>query len=186
MEQLDLFLMSNQGEITNRKETKEQENKVEIKNPLSERQKALYRLIRRNSMELKRKTTQKEICYVLKEYGYVWNDDTKAHDHCTMIWSDIAVINESVETRKLIISKNFEYWLGSERENQEFINGLWKALSPRLHRYWTYLNKTKQNGQYTMIDANGKVIDESSKAQKFIQAFLDYDIEMQQVVNKDE
>lgn len=185
-EQLDLFLSTNQDmeKATNRNVVKENEC-VEVEQvELTIRQKQLYWLIEHNSLVEHRKTTQREIYDKLQRYGYEWNDDEKTHDHCSAIWNDIASINENVYARKLIISKDFEYWIGSERENQEYIKSLWRALAPRLHRYWKYLKKTMEHGQYTFIDANGKLIDDKSKAQRFIQAFNDYDIEMQEESNK--
>lgn len=145
--------------------------------PLTPRQWDLWRLIEHNSLVEHRKTTQREIVDKIK--GYVWNADEKAHDHCSAIWTDIKANNESLEHDKIIISKNFEYWIGSERETKEFIAGLWKALSPRLKRYWIYLGKTKQDGQGKILSNQGNPIDSGSEATRFHEAFNNYDIEMQ-------
>lgn len=154
-EQLDLFVQSagNGGEAE------------DGGSALTERQKEVWRLIEHNSLVERRKTTQREI--VDKVGGFVWNGDIKAHDHCTAIWGDVRANNESLEHDRIIISKNFEYWIGSERETKEFVAGLWKALSPRLRRYWRYLGKLKLEGQEDIF------------SEEFHEVFNKYDIEMQ-------
>lgn len=187
-EQLDLFLATNQDIGKERTNVEEPTDRIDIvlpKKKLNERQKALFRLIRHNSLEEHRKTTQKEICEKLKDYGYKWNDDIKAHDHCTMVWSDVTACNLSVETHKLIIPKNFEYWIGNERETKEYLDEYWDSIVPSLFRYRRFLDKVNQDGQGTLFDCNGKLIGEKSKAERFIEAFNDYDIELQRGKNHD-
>lgn len=145
--------------------------------PLTPRQWEVWRLIEHNSLVEHRKTTQREI--VDKVQGYYWNDDEKAHDHCSAIWTDIKANNESLEHDKIIISKNFEYWIGSERETKEFIAGLWKALSPRLKRFWRYQNKLGLDGQGKLLSNQGNPIAVGSVAKQFHEVFNQYDIEMQ-------
>lgn len=168
IEQLDLF------------ETMEEE-KIPQKSSLTPRQWALYRLIHHNSFVEHRKTSQKEICDSIKDYE--WVDDEKVHDHCVAIWKDIKDNNESLEHEKIIISKNFEYWIGDEKETKQFLRDLWKALAPRLNRYWNYVHKTKMDGIGKLIDKNGNPIDEYSKSRKFFECYNDYNIEMQQVIS---
>ncbi len=155
-EQLDLFMQSAKRED---EEVKNEESE------LTTRQKEVWQLIEHNSLVEHRKTTQREI--VDKVEGFVWNDDIKAHDHCTAIWSDIRANNESMEHDRIIISKNFEYWIGSERETKMFIVNLWKALSPRLTRYWKYLKKLGLEGQEDIF------------SEEFHEVFNKYDVEMQ-------
>lgn len=154
------------------------EEKKPQESSLSPRCWALYRLIYNNSIYHHRKTTQREICEKLKDYGYEWNDDIKAHDHCSAVWKDIKDNNESLEHDKIIISKNFEYWIGSKEETKQFLQKLWKDLSPRLSRYWKYLKKVEQDGQGKVLDKNLNPIDENSKARKFYEAFNEYNVEM--------
>ena len=129
----------------------------------------LLDLIKHNSFEEHRKTTQREICDKIDTF--IWNDDEKAHDHCTAIWHDIAEINLSYETDKLIISKDFEYWIGDEEETQEYLDVLWSKLSPKLVRYWEFLKKVSRDGQILLFDRKGKTIDEDSKARIFIESY---------------
>ena len=161
VEQMDLFAAS----------VSEEETKEESKSELTPRQWALYRLIRYNSLVEHRKTTQKEICDKLGEYGYKWDEDEKCHDHCVPIWKDIKDNNESYEHDKIIISKNFEYWIGNEEETQEFLNQLWKYLCPRLVRYWNYKEKVARNGQMLLFSRRMNPIDENSKARAFIESY---------------
>lgn len=151
---------------------------------LTPRQWALWRLVEHNSLVEHRKTTQREIFE--KVSGYTWNDDEKAHDHCTAIWNDIKDNNESLEHDKIIISKNFEYWIGSERETKQFTDGLWKALSPRLKRYWKFVNKLKLHGQGKLLSNQDNPIDSDSLAKQFHEVFNAYDIEMQKEINNKE
>lgn len=158
-EQLDLF------------DTSVEETTQEPKSNLTPRQWALYRLIKHNSLVEHRKTTQKEICDTLKDYGYEWNDNPKSHDHCSMIWKDVKDNNESYEHDKIIISDNFEYWIGNKEETLNFLDKLWSDISPRLVRYWAYLKKVGRDGQGLVIDRKGNVIDEDSQARAFIESY---------------
>lgn len=155
----------------------EQLDLFQTSSTLTPRQWELWRLIYHNSIVEHRKTSQREICDKID--GFIWNNSESAHDHCSAIWTDIKANNESEEHDKIIISKNFEYWIGSERETKEFIAGLWKALSPRLKRYWRYLGKLKVDGQGKLISNQGNPIEVGSTAKEFHEVFNKYDIEMQ-------
>ena len=160
-EQLDIF------------ETSEQ------KSSLSPRCWALWRLVEYNSLVEHRKTSQKEICDKLSEYGYVYDNNELVHDHCSAIWKDIKDNNECLEHNKIIISKNFEYWIGSEEETSQFLKDLWKALEPRLSRYWNYYKKLKRHNQGKLLSNQLQPIDDDSKAEAFFNCFNDYNISMQ-------
>lgn len=138
---------------------------------LSPRCWALWRLIEHNSLVEHRKTSQREICDKLFDYGYKWDNDEKVHDHCSMIWTDIKDNNESYEHEKIIISKDFNYWIGNDEETREFIDNLWKALYPRLCRYWNYDKKHKRNGQGKMLSTQLEPIDDESKARRFVESY---------------
>lgn len=157
---------------------------MESNKKLTPRQWELYRLIYHNSMVEHRKTTQKEICDTIS--GYEWNDDVRSHDHCSAIWKDIKDNNESFEHDKIIISKNFEYWIGSETETRKYLQMLWENVSARLTRYWNYVKKTQMDGQGKLIDKNGNVINDMSKARAFFECYNNYNIEMQQQENGDD
>ena len=176
VEQLSLF------DLTSQEDEKEEEKRLPQESHLTPRAWATYNLIKYNSLVEHRKTTQKEIYE--KVSGYEWNSDEKCHDHCPAIWKDIKDNNESLEHDKIIISKNFKYWIGSEEETQRFLRDLWKALAPRLHRYWAYTQKTKMDGLGKLIDKNGNPLND--KADFFHKCFNDYDIELQKAIEIDE
>ena len=161
VEQLDLFQAS------------EEESKLTPKHW------ALWRLIEHNSLVEHRKTSQREICNELGEYGFVYDESDKTHDHCSAIWTIVKDNNESLEHNKIIISKNFEYWIGNEDETNEYLKGLWKALEPRLSRYWNYYKKLKRHNQGKLLSNQLQPIDEDSKAEAFFNCFNDYNISMQ-------
>ena len=168
-EQLDLFASANTDYAE-----QQQDRVIERHSELTPRQWALYRLIYNNSLVLKRKTTQKEICDSIR--GYEWNDSETAHDHCPAIWTDITANNLSFSHDKVIISKNFEYWIGNEQETQDFIDNLWNQLAPRLMRYWFYKEKVKRNGQGKLLSNELNPIDNDSKAREFIESYNPYKI----------
>ena len=172
VEQIDLFVASQEQE--------------ENKSLLSPRCWALWRLIEHNSLVEHRKTTQREIYEQLQDYGYVWNDEPSVHDHCSAIWKDIKDNNESLEHNKIIISKDFTYWIGDEEETREFIKGLWKALEPRLTRYWNYVKKISRNGQGKLLSNQLQPITEESVAERFYNCFNEYNISMQKELNESE
>ena len=165
--------------------TTQEEEKVEERLPqessLTPRPWELYRLIKHNSLVEHRKTTQREIYEKVR--GYEWNDDIKAHDKCPAIWTDIKDNNESLEHDKIIISDRFVYWIGSEEETQRFLRDLWKALAPRLHRYWAFVNKTKMDGQGKLLDKNGNELNPTTS--EFHKCFNDYDITLQKLIEVD-
>lgn len=173
-EQLDLFYaesLEEEKKVTEQdlQEMHDKENKVK---KLTDRHWALLELIKHNSFVEKRKTTQKEICDKLSEHGYEWVETSgENHDHCTTIWNDIATINLSYETDKMIISDKYHYWIGDKTQTDAFMDKLWSDLFPRLQRYWRYNKKLARDGQYQMVDRKGNVIEEGSKARRFIESY---------------
>ena len=170
-EQLDLFATA-----TCDYEEEKQEKRIERKSELTPRQWALYRLIYTNSLVLQKKTTQREIYESIR--GYEWNDSETCHDHCPAIWKDITDNNLSFSHDKIIISRNFEYWIGNEQETKEFIDDLWQQLAPRLMRYWFYKTKIKRNGQGKLLSNDLEPITDTSKAREFIESFNPYGVDL--------
>jgi len=173
VEQLDLFYAASlkEEEKTTEQDLQEKFDDKHKEKKLTPRQWRLLDLIKLNSLVGLKKTSQREICDALKEYGYEWNDSETCHDHCPAIWKDIKDINLSYETDKLIISDNFMYWIGDENETKEFVDKLWNDLEPRLVRYWAYLKKIARNGQGIFIDRKGNFIDEKSSARDYIESY---------------
>ena len=169
-DQLDLFATTNDNY-----EEEQAEKQIIRKSELTPRQWALYRLIYTNSLVLQKKTTQREIYESIK--GYEWNDSETCHDHCPAIWKDITENNLSFSHDKIIISRNFEYWIGSEQETKDFIDDLWQQLAPRLMRYWFYKTKIKRNGYGKLLSNDLEPITDTSKAREFIESFNPYEVE---------
>ena len=149
------------------------------KHELTRREWATYNLIKANS-EMGLKTTQQEIVEnykydpLIRKDGYKWNDDPRTHDHCSSIWIDIERINFNYKIEKIIIADNFIYHLAAdESEVLEFAKQ--KYLIPalrKLKRHYNIVNKVNVNGRYKLIDNNGKVFTENSKARHYIQTFV--------------
>lgn len=175
VEQMDLFAATNCEEppkekrVTEKDLQKKHDKKYKVRE-LTPSEWSLYRLIKHNSEVENRRTSQREICDKIPEFK--WNDDEKAHDHCTAIWTAIKNNNESYEHEKLIISHNFEYWIGNKEETKVFLDKLWSDLEPRLIRYWKYLKKAKEDGQGRLLDKYGNPIDEDSDVRSFVESFL--------------
>jgi len=168
-DQLDLFATTNDNY-----EEEQAEKQIVRKSELTPRQWALYRLIYTNSLVLNKKTTQREIYESIR--GYEWNDSETAHDHCPAIWTDITANNLSFSHDKIIISKQFEYWIGNEEETKEFIDDLWNQLAPRLMRYWFYKAKIKRNGLGKLLSNDLQPINDTSKAREFVESFNPYKV----------
>ena len=165
-EQLDLFdtTVKVDEEYLQKKHDKKYKQRL-----LTPEEWELYRLIKENSEVYGRRTSQKEIA---ERLGLKWNDDPKCHDHCPKVWSLIEHLNLSYEIEKVIISHNFEYWLGNEAETKVYLDKLWSDLEPRLKRYWIYLNKTKRDGQGKLLSTQLNPIDEDSNAREFVESFI--------------
>lgn len=138
--------------------------------PLTTKQWKLYNLIKENSMKGLR-TSQLEICTKIE--GYEYKDRKGTTDKCSAIWIDIKEINLSSETDKIIITKRYTYWIGSEEETNEYLNSCWEALVPALVRYWKLVKKAKLNGQYKLLSNKGVPITEESKAREYVESFIE-------------
>lgn len=117
---------------------------------LSERQKATYDLILKNSLQ-GRTTTQREIFenYPISEYkdGYVWSTNPNSHDNCSQVWKDIVEINFSEEVDKIIIAKNFTYKIATNEPQATIFaeRYLYSGLA-KLKRYRAIRKKINANG----------------------------------------
>lgn len=149
--------------------------RVDDEYKLTPRQEALYRLIKQNTLE-GRKTTQAEICDKIE--GYSYNNGTNSHDHCPQIWIDISGergINWSPSKEKIIIVKDFEYWIGSKEEVKAYLSELWNVgISPRLKRYWALVDKNNSDGKGKLFTCRGDLMKDDSKARRYVEAFLEH------------
>lgn len=119
---------------------------------LNDRQVALKTLIHINSFVECRKTTQKEICDKID--GYVWNTNDKVHDHCSLIWEDINTINSNTirnNNEGYIITKKNEYWIGTRKETETYLEDLIERIKPSLFRAIQLKRYLKKDGQYDLF-----------------------------------
>ena len=148
--------------------------RAEPESELTPRQRALYRLIKENTLQ-GRKTTQREICDKIEGYSYI--DSKNSHDHCPQIWVDVEGedgLNFSPSIQKIIIMRDFEYWIGNEEEVEDYLTFKWKAIAPRLVRYWMLKSKVANDGQGQLFDCDGKLILDGSRARGYVEAFLNH------------
>lgn len=175
VDQLDLFATSVSDDYDSKhKRIKEKDLQEKHDNKFKQRlltpqEWECYRLIKYNSEVLNRRTSQKEIA---EKLGLKWNSSETCHDHCPKTWTIIEHLNLSGEIEKIIISHEFNYWLGNQAETKVFIDKLWNDLSPRLSRYWKYLQKIKKDGQGKLLSAQLQPIDEDSQARSFVESYL--------------
>ena len=173
VEQMDLFACSVSEEVVSKKITEDDLQKAHDKKYtqklMTPQEWELYRLIKYNSEVLDRRTSQKEIA---EKLGLKWNSSETCHDHCPKVWTLIEHINLSGETEKVIISFQFEYWIGNENETKVYLDKLWNDLAPRLSRFWIYTQKAKRDGQGKLLSTQLKPIDDSSSAREYVESYL--------------
>lgn len=136
---------------------------------MTSREWQVYNIIKEKSLQ-GQKTTQRELCDLVE--GLEYNEDITAHDHCSTIWNIINEINNSDEIDKIIISDNFEYWIGDEEETIEYLNTLWGRIVPKLKRYYNLLRKTKLDGQGKLLSNQLQPIDENSQARPYHEVYI--------------
>jgi hypothetical protein len=143
---------------------------------LTTRQWRTYNLIKENSLN-GRKTNQYEIyaytpAGVYKD-GYVWNNNPTSHDKCPMIWSDIEKLNFSNKIEKVIVFKDFEYWIAKDEDDaKEFAKKYLADALKKLKRHWRIINKVKLDGQMKLLSTDGNAIDEKSNARDYVETYL--------------
>ncbi len=147
------------------------ENKITDKKEPTLEEKELGSLIVHNSLVEGRHTTQEEICKKIP--SFVLSKDPFAHDKCVRIWTAIKNLNEASSTELIIIYKDFEAWIGNREETEEYLDDLWNALAPRLHRYWNLKKKALRNGQGKAFDEDGNPFEGMDFA--FYTSFKAYD-----------
>ena len=129
---------------------------------LTERQKATYELIKKNSLA-GRITTQREIyenypANEKQQQGYKWNDQPYSHDNCSVIWSDIVAINFSDEVEEIIIAKDFTYEIArNSLQALEFAKRYKDTGIAKFKRYGAILRKIKANGTATFTELENEL-----------------------------
>lgn len=129
----------------------------------------LYNMIEAATKE-GRKISVKEICERMPDYYYL-NEKECNYSNCPNLYKDIDYLNHA-KFRKIICKDNGGFFLANEDEAKVYEEKLLTEAKKAFAEYWTIHRKIEMNGQGVFIDADGKVIDEKSKAKQFIESFV--------------
>lgn len=110
------------------------------------RLKALYDLITKRNGEI---ISMDEIIAELPEY-YSYSD-TKSHDKCPMLWSDINEINNSIDFEKIIINDKWTYRTATKDEAKDYANQYFIKGKKALYRYARIMEKIKIDNQIDLL-----------------------------------
>lgn len=124
-------------------------------------------------------TISRRELYLLQPKDYVWNDNSKSHDNCVAIRTDVDAINESEEIEKIVVydSKgNFKLAENAE-EAYDFLYRVYcKVAVEKFRKMRLIKQKMSANGQGKLISTKGDVIDEKSKAREYVETYCRVDI----------
>lgn len=141
---------------------------------LTDRQKATYSLIKKNSLE-GNTTTQRQLFenYPISEHkdGYSWSTKPNSHDNCSQVWSDIVAINFSSDVDEIIIAKDFTYKIArNSQEATDFAKRYILSAKAKLSRYGAIIRKIKANGtsRLTELEEHLHFIDTFMEAEQWM------------------
>lgn len=120
------------------------------------------------------KTISKRELYELQPNDYEWNDKATTHDNCIMIRNDVNIINDSEEIEKIVIyDKHGNFKLAeNEQEVYDFLFRVYCKVAVEKFRKMRHIkDKMSRDGQGKLISTKGDVIDENSKARKYVEAY---------------
>ncbi len=138
--------------------------------PLATYHYELYILIKKATEE-GRKITVREICEKMPDYYYL-NEKECNYSNCPNLYKDIDYLNHA-KFRKIICKDNGGFYLATEEEALIYEEKLKIEALKSFSEYWTIHNKIKADGQGVIIDADGKTIEDSSRAKRFIESFVE-------------
>ncbi len=134
----------------------------------------LYNFLKNKSQENPEHwVTHEEIC---KELPDLFSLNHKAiNKMCSShIQQHILKINEDIGIEKIIMYKNQSYRLAKDSSeafdfirNKLFIRGL-----RHLKRYWTLLDKIRNDGQMKLLSNRGDIIEKDSRARDYFETYL--------------
>lgn len=141
---------------------------------LRPREWALYKYLRQVAIEdPTRWVSHKEICTALPELF------TLNHLACKKLCSSsiqkvVIAINDSPYIEKIILYDKQMYKLAScSEEAQKFLNDKLLDKGARIiSRYWKLSNKVAKDGQGKLLSTRGDLIDERSKARRFVETYV--------------
>lgn len=125
--------------------------------------------------------TQKELCQAVNEaLGYKalnyldkatnCKNDQKG-DHCKNLLYIVRKINESPEVEKIIVIKNYCYFLGNEEQCIKYHDQLMKRGLEMIKKANCVLAKMNKDRQGKLISCHGDEITEKSNARRFTEAY---------------
>lgn len=137
----------------------------------------VYRYIRKKTYQggEDRWTTQKELVDAINadpniEVKLTYNEAD--YNHCRGLWTIINGINQSGRVPKIIVTKNYKYKLGNAAEVRDYFAKQRKDALKKLARLRTLERRASMNGQGTILDSEGKVIDEESTARRYFESLV--------------
>lgn len=107
----------------------------------------------------------------MPDYYYL-NEKECNYSNCPNLYKDIDYLNRA-KFRKIICKDNGGFFLATEKEAVIYEKKLLNEALKSFSEYWTVHNKVNANGQGLILDANGKLIEESSHAKRFVETFVE-------------
>ena len=133
---------------------------------MTTRQWDLYKYLKANT---DRWVSQKEI--VDNVEGYTYHE--RANDRCPAIRDDKIAINESLETDKLVVMKNYMFKLATREEYLEERAKHIRKLKNQVKQIQDLDYKADRNNFGKLLSNRGDIIDEKSKAKRFFDSFVE-------------
>lgn len=115
--------------------------------------------------------TVKEICQAMPEY-YKVNESDHNFSNCPELYKDIDYIMSSARVEKIIIKDNGAFRLGTEDECIEYCNKLFIKGKRIMAKYGAIKRRISRDGQGKVVGTELDLIDDESKAQAFIETFV--------------
>lgn len=117
-------------------------------------------------------TTVKDICDEFPD-TYKLNAKESNFTNCPALYEDIDTLNASAEVNKVIIKDNNDFRFGTEEEVKNYANKLQIHALKQLKKYWDIQRKTMYQGQMKLLSNRDEPIDDKSRAERFVNAFID-------------
>lgn len=92
--------------------------------------------------------------------------------NCPEIYKDIDEINASYEIEKIIVKDNNNFRLGTEDDVVKYAARILSRALKQLDKYHTVSRKMSHEGQQKLISLHGDLIDDESKARKYVEAYF--------------
>lgn len=160
---------------------------------LTDRQKWLFKLLLAASLNGKRMSVEeivmeqnRQVADMTLPYDNVYSFAEKdIYKNCPAIYDDKDQINESDEVDMVVCVKDREFYIGSEKENIEYHNKLYKKICDYSHKCKLVRNKISADGQTHLFDVNKLIVAEKDGID-YNQAFIKNQSLLKELEKKDE